>query len=338
MRMSDFGALALASYYAERDPLGAQGDFITAPEISQVFGELIGLFLGAVWQDLGRPDPVQVIELGPGRGTLMLDAMRAAHRVPGFINAAQIHLVETSPSLQAIQAAKLPSAHHHTRLQSVPDGPALILANEFFDCLIPRQLERTPQGWVERCVHLDPDQQFALTLGRQPLDYLVPDELRRADVGAVYETAPQAGALAEELALMVSAKGCALIIDYGHKAPRLGATIQALRSHQYHPVLDRPGLADVTAHVDFSSLAQAAKRHAQVFGPIDQGVFLDRLGLWPRTEQLAAARPDLADALRAASRRLIAPDAMGQLFQVICLMPLRCPNPPPGFLASESAD
>ncbi len=338
MRLSDFGALALASYYGERDPLGVQGDFITAPEISQIFGELIGLFLAAIWQDLGRPDPVNVIELGPGRGTLMADALRAAKHVPGFTQAAQLHLVETSPSLQAVQKAKLPGAHHHTRLQSVPDGPSLILANEFFDCLIPRQLERTAKGWFERYVHLDPGQQFALTLGSQPLDYLVSDDLRMADIGAVFESAPQASALAEELALLVSAQGCALIIDYGHKTPRLGASIQALKAHQYHPVLEAPGTADITAHVDFSALAQAARRHAQVFGPIDQGVFLDRLGLWPRTEQLAAARPDMAEALRAASKRLSQADAMGHLFQVLCLMPRASTNPPPGFLASERID
>jgi NADH dehydrogenase [ubiquinone] 1 alpha subcomplex assembly factor 7 len=335
MRLSDFCALALASYYGDRDPLGVQGDFITAPEISQIFGELIGLFMGAVWQDLGSPDPVNVIELGPGRGTLMIDAMRAAKRVPGFTHAARIHLVETSQNLQAIQAAKLPNARHHSRVQSVPDGPALILANEFFDCLIPRQLERTAQGWFERYVHLDPHQQFALTLGSQPLDYLVPEDLRRAEAGAVYETAPQASALAQELALMVAANGCALIIDYGHKAKRLGATIQALKAHQFHRVLEIPGLADITAHVDFSALVESASRHAQVFGPIDQGLFLDRLGLWPRSEQLAAARPDLADELQAASWRLSDADAMGQLFQVMCLMPQGTINPPPGFLASE---
>ena len=338
MRLSDFGALALASYYAGRDPLGAQGDFITAPEISQIFGELIGLFMAAVWQDLGQPDPVNLIELGPGRGTLMVDALRAARSAPGFMDAAQVHLIETSPSLQAIQAANLPNARHHSRLQSVPDGPALIVANEFFDCLIPRQLEKTGQGWFERYVHLDPDQKFALTLGSQPVDYLVPDELRAAEPGAVYETAPQASALAQELALMVDVQGCALIIDYGHKIPRLGPTIQALKAHNHHPVLDGPGLADITAHVDFSALCQAASRHAQVFGPIDQGVFLDRLGLWPRTEQLAAARPDLANGLRAASSRLTEADAMGQLFQVMCLMPHGHADPPPGFLASERVD
>jgi len=264
-----------------------------------------------------------------------MDALRAACSIPGFTQALQLHLVETSPSLQAIQAAALPQARHHARIQSVPDGPALILANEFFDCLIPRQLERTAQGWFERYVHLDPSGQFALTLGQQPLDHLVPDDLRPAELGCVFETSPQASALAEELALRVAEQGCALIIDYGHKAQRLGATIQALRAHHYHPVLDAPGCADITAHVDFSALGRAASRHAQVYGPIDQGLFLDRLGLWPRTEQLALARPDLADGLRAASRRLSDFDAMGHLFQVMCLMPRAASNPPPGFLVSE---
>lgn len=322
IRLSDYMAAASQRYYATRDPLGARGDFITAPEISQAFGEVLGLWVVDAWIKAGRPDPFRLVELGPGRGTMMGDLRRALRVAPDCAAAARLHLVETSPVLRARQAEVLPDAIHHPRLGAVPDGPMILIANEVLDCLPVRQLERTAQGWRERHVTLDSQGRFALCVPdtAPPQDWAVPPALRDAALGSVFEIAPAMTALAEEIALRLKDHGgAALLIDYGTRAPRLGASVQALRAHARADILDDPGGADITAHVDFAAVAAAAGRHVAVHGPVSQGLFLTRLGIDARAGVLARARPDRAESLAEGARRLTDPAAMGDLFQVLAL-------------------
>jgi SAM-dependent MidA family methyltransferase len=336
-----FMALALAhprhGYYATRDPLGAAGDFVTAPEISQIFGELIGLALARHWLDLGSPAPFHLAELGPGRGTLMADLLRAAAIVPGFVAAHRLHLVETSPVLRQLQSARLAAGTPvwHETIGSLPaDAPLLLVANEFLDALPIRQLVRTEQGWQERLVALAPGGGFAFTLERG-LSGLHPALARTfpdAAPGAVRELAPAREALASELAQRLAAQGgMALLIDYGEWGT-LGDTLQAVRGHARAEPLDRPGEADLSAHVDFAALARAATgAGARVRGPLTQGELLGRLGIAQRLDRLLArATPAQAQRLEAAARRLVEPGQMGRLFKAIALTPREGP-PPPGF-------
>ena len=332
-------ALALGhpryGYYMTRDPFGADGDFTTSPEISQMFGELLGLWSVAVWDAIGRPDPVRLVELGPGRGTLMGDALRAARSSPAFRAAVDVHLVETSPKLQALQKRTLAEAAveptWHTALDTVPDGPALILANEFFDALPIRQFVRMPGGVHERLVGLGDDGR--LTFG------LSPDPLRRAapalpaaspifEVGLVGE-AIMAG-IAERV---VRQGGAVLAIDYGHAVSGAVDTLQAVKRHAFVDPLAEPGEADLTAHVDFAALARVARTAgARVHGPVEQGAFLYGLGLRERAAALSRkATPDQAEAITAAVARLAGPDpGMGQLFKVMAVSHPDMP-PLPGF-------
>src|SRR5215470_2219640 len=244
-------------YYATRDPLGTAGDFVTAPEVSQVFGELIGLWCADAWARMGQPDPVHLAELGPGRGTLMADALRALAVAPDFRRALRLHLVETSPALRALQARALATAAPtwHERLDAIPAGPLLLVANEFLDTLPIRQFERRGSGWNERRVGLAPDGGtlvFALDPAPSPSAALLPSRLSPAAEGSVAEACPAALSLAADLARRLSADGgAALFIDYGHPESAWGDTLQAVRQHRYHPVLEAPGSADITAHVDF---------------------------------------------------------------------------------------
>lgn len=320
-----------AHYYNTRDPLGASsredaGDFITAPEVSQIFGELIGVWLADIWTRAGRPDPVHYVELGPGRGTLAVDALRSAAR---FGLRPQVHFVEGSQALRRVQQQAVPGAVHHHDLSGLPgDGPILFAANEFFDALPIRQLVRTGDGWRERMVGLDRDD-LVYVSGAQPMDAALPAELHDAAEGTVIETCPAAAAIIREMARLLAAQGgAALVIDYGARSLQPGETVQALRAHQKLGIFDAPGEADLTAHVDFAALAAAAHgQGARLLGIEEQGAWLRALGIDARTEALARAAPAKAQLLARQRERLVADDQMGQLFKV---MGLAAPGWPDG--------
>ena len=321
-------------YYRRGRPIGAAGDFITAPEVSQMFGELISLWCAAVWQSMGRPRPVRLVELGPGRGTLLADALRAAETVPAFRAAIDLHLVETSETLRAEQAASLGDARPawHERFETVPAGPVLVVANEFFDALPIRQFERVGDTWRERMVTLAPD---AETLSFAVNGAACPDAaaLGAAPAGAIVERAPARDALAAALAARVATDGgAALIVDYGHARPGIGDTLQAVKRHRRHGVLEDPGSADLTAHVDFSALAAAARgAGAEAFGPVLQGAFLRALGIDVRAARLRqSAGAEQAAAIDAALRRLTGADEMGTLFKALAIAHPAL-GAPPGF-------
>jgi NADH dehydrogenase [ubiquinone] 1 alpha subcomplex assembly factor 7 len=311
-------------YYRDNDPLGPEGDFITAPEVSQMFGELLGLWCVDTWRRLGAPAQCHLVEIGPGRGTLMADALRAARVAPDFLAAKQVSLIEINAALKRKQAEKL---HDHAPvwlddLDDLPPGPMILIANELFDALPIHQLEMTPQGWRERVVGLiDETLQFGLAVPSAALALLRPAHAR-AEPGAVAEVSPAGIALIDAIAKRVARDGgAALIIDYGPAESGLGESFQALKSHRYHLPLEELGSADLTAHVDFGALAEAAAQAgAQVFGPATQGDFLRALGIELRADMLAR-KSDLATTaiLRRQVQRLIAPEQMGRLFKVIGL-------------------
>ena len=358
LSVADFMMEALGhprfGYYLTADRFGAAGDFITAPEISQMFGELIGLWCADTWERLGRPDPVMVVELGPGRGTLMADALRAVARVmPAFVAAARVHLVETSPVLRQRQAEAL--ARHrpvwHDRLAEVPEGPVLVIANEFFDALPVRQFERTLLGWAERLIALAPgadsasDESGALcfVLGppNGPSTRMIPPQVRDAVLppGTVIDLGLAGQSIALELGRRLArATGAAVIIDYGHTAPIPTDTLQAVRRHAPVPVLQNPGDADLTTHVDFGVLAAAATDGGAVaYGPVSQGAFLRALGIETRAATLRrAATVAQGHDIDHALTRLTADAAMGQLFKVLALTGPGQPVPA-GFAPSIGA-
>ncbi len=315
--VADYMAAAAAHYYGRRDPLGVRGDFVTAPEVSQMFGELLGLWCVAGWQAIGAPSRFILAELGPGRGTLMRDALRAARSVPQFVGAAELHLVETSPIMRQRQGAALADhrPHWHGRIEEIPEGPMLLIANEFFDALPVRQFVCGVKGWQERHVGLH-DEGFAFVL-----DEAVCAWLPAAPQGSVREVSPAALAYADWLGRRVAQQdGAALLIDYGYSTSACGDTLQAVRGHRRHPVLCDPGEADLTAHVDFAAVADAAsKAGARVHGPLAQGAFLRALGIEVRAERLMAAAPSLSATVAAGLRRLTAADAMGSLFKVLAI-------------------
>lgn len=315
LRLDRYMAAANAQYYACADPLAR--DFATAPELSQVFGELLGLWAADLWDRAGRPTAVTLAELGPGRGTLMADALRAAARA-GF--APPIHFVETSARLRTAQAERVPAANWHETIATLPaTGPLIVLANEFLDALPIRQFVRTPDGWAERHVTLA-DNGLAFT----DLPATKIPDFPDAAPGSVHEL--NAGALDTVTALaarIADEGGAMLLIDYGHVGPTAGDTLQAMRRGRAVPVLAHPGEADLTAHVDFAPLAAAARAAGcTVRGPVPQGIFLSRLGLHARTDALARQNPSAAPTLRAASLRLSEPSQMGALFKVLaCVAP-----------------
>jgi SAM-dependent MidA family methyltransferase len=319
-RLDAFMAEANAAYYAAHDPYA---DFTTAPEISQVFGELLGLWAAVVWDMIGRPDPVLLAEAGPGRGTLMADALRAVARVaPGFAAALSLHLVETSPRLRSLQAERLPGATWHAGIDDLPAGPLLLLANEFLDALPIRQFVRRGPGWAERHVE---DGRF--------VELACPAPAGAAPDGAVLERCEPARAIAAALGRRLARDGgAALLLDYGAEASAPGDSLQAIGYGRPADPLAEPGSADLTAHVDFQAFAGAARAAgAAVQGPLPQGLFLARLGLYQRTDRLARSQPPLrAAALIAAARRLAEPDRMGRLFKAMALCHPALP-PLPGF-------
>ncbi|NGM44920.1 class I SAM-dependent methyltransferase [Rhodobacter sp. SGA-6-6] len=334
MRLSDYMAECLLhpqhGYYTSRAPFGAAGDFTTAPEISQMFGELLGLCLAQYWLDLGRPAPFTLAELGPGRGTLMADLLRATRGVPGFQDAARVMLVEVSPRLRQVQRTTLGthSVDWLDRVEDLPGQPLFLVANEFFDALPIRQFTRAGDGWSETMVGLDAGR---LTLGRAPPAPLALLAHRLADTqeGDVVETCPAAAPIMAGLAARIAGHGgLALVVDYGGWRSR-GDTFQALRAHAFADPLEAPGEADLTAHVDFEALALAAAPAATRY--TTQGALLSALGLAARADRLAAGLDGQAlTAHRAAERRLTDPEEMGELFKALAVFPPAAP-PPPGF-------
>ncbi len=343
-RIATDGPLTLAAYMAEcllhpehgyyttRPPFGRAGDFITAPEISQMFGELLGLCLAQAWVDQGAPARFVLAELGPGRGTLMADLLRATRAVPGFQAAAQIHLVEASPSLRAVQQEAL-AGHGVTWVDRVdalpPDMPLFLIANEFFDALPIRQFTRHAQGWCETIVGAVDG---VLTKGYAAPVAVAGLAARLDDTkpGEVVELRPEATAIMARIGQQIGSHGgAALVIDYGNWRSK-GDTLQAMRAHAYAHPFKAPGLADLTAHVDFEALAQAASP-ARATGLTDQAALLARLGIGARAERLA--RNLTGDALEnhlSATQRLTRPEEMGSLFKALALYPAHCPAPP-GF-------
>ncbi|HNB26357.1 MAG TPA: SAM-dependent methyltransferase [Alphaproteobacteria bacterium] len=320
--------LALAEpgigYYATRDPLGAQGDFVTAPEISQMFGELVGLWCVDTWERLGRPDSFLLVELGPGRGTLMADALRAARVRPEFGRALRLHLVEISAPLRALQAERLGAFQPawHDDLAHLPAGPAIIFGNEFLDALPVHQFVMTEQGWRERAVGVADDHlTWALAAPGESLSLLRPEH-RQARPGDIAEVSPAIQGVARQLGeRLASAPGAALFIDYGPARSGLGDSLQALRGHRPADPLRDAGRADLTVHVDFAAFGDAARRAGAVaLGPVEQGAFLRSLGIDRRAAMLAerAGAEDRA-AIATALHRLIAPAQMGSLFKALAL-------------------
>ncbi len=314
-------------YYTTREPFGAAGDFTTAPEISQMFGELIGLWAADLWQRLGMPPRLALVELGPGRGTLMADALRAARALAPFRAALTPWLVEASPRLRRIQAERLgdSGAQWADDIDGLPrDMPLVVIANEFFDALPIRQFVRRESGWHERLVGLDDGGRlvFALAPGPERLDGLLPAGLlAQAPENAVVEICPAGRAIAAGLAARLNAQsGAALIVDYGPPAHGLGDSLQAVRRHGFHDVLASPGEADLTAHVDFAALAASAREvGAAAWGPLGQGDLLQRLGIAARAATLARANPGRAAEFDTAVARLTGADQMGTLFQALAL-------------------
>ena len=317
--LAHYMAESNARYYADRDPLGSAGDFVTAPEISQMFGELIGLWLADMWIRAGRTEPVHYVELGPGRGTLARDAARAMKRY-GLVP--RMHLVETSPKLRDVQLEQLPEAVHHADLSTVPmEGPVLLVANEFLDALPVRQMVKTDGGWREVMVGLDGDERFIEVPGRQPMDSAIAEARRDAATGTVIETSPAMATTVMEVAgRLVAQDGAALFIDYGHMDGRGGASLQAVRGHEKLGIFDAPGQADLSAHVDFAQMELVARsRDCRVLGTVTQGDWLRALGIFERAGALADFAPQHRDALMRARDRLTAPEQMGELFKVLGL-------------------
>ncbi len=321
-------------YYMNRDPFGAAGDFTTAPEISQMFGELIGLWAAEVWSMMGRPDPLRFVELGPGRGTLMSDALRAARIVPEFRAALDVTLIEASATLAEIQHDTLLTAGAPVAwgasADEAPEGPAIFLANEFLDALPVRQYVRSNNRWRERHVALDKSGGLMFAPGRQPEPFIP----AAGEEGDIIETCPTGHRLVYELAgRLVRQGGVALFIDYGHNVTAIGETLQAVRGHRMVDPLIEPGECDLTAHVDFAAMARSARAAgAAVYGPVDQGDFLREIGIDARTQALCARSPERTEEFEQARRRLVGKETgeMGGLFKAMVIASRSLPAPP-GF-------
>jgi NADH dehydrogenase [ubiquinone] 1 alpha subcomplex assembly factor 7 len=315
-------------YYVSRDPLGREGDFTTAPEVSQMFGELLGLWAASVWKAIGSPPVLRLIELGPGRGTMMADVLRALRVLPPLYQSLSIHLVEINPVLRDKQASTLSGVRNiawHDTIDEIPEGPAVILANEYFDVLPIHQVVRRENGWHERVVDIDEDGELIFGSAAEPIprfDVLLPPLVRAAPVGAVFEWRPDAEIM--KIATRVRDQdGAALIIDYGHMRSDAGDTFQAIARHSFTDPLKAPGQADVTAHVDFQALARGAEDlGARVHGPVTQGEFLKRIGIETRAVTLMAkATPEVSEDISGALKRLTdsGRGGMGSMFKVLAI-------------------
>lgn len=329
--MSEALANPRHGYYTTRDPFGAEGDFITAPEVSQMFGEMVGLWCVDLWERLGRPARFRLAEAGPGRGTLMRDALRAARVEPAFANAAHLHLIEVSPTLRDRQAETLAGVAvgsgpvWHAEFAAVPDdAPLILVSNELLDALPIHQYQRTLQGWRERLVDCVGENAFRVVLAAEPPEDLrhLPDAFAGAPIGAVVEISPAAHALIEQVARRVVATGgAALMVDIGRTESAPGETLQAVKRHAGHPVFERPGEADLAAYVDFAALIESARTAgARTFGPTTQGAFLEALGIGTRADRLQAGKPPAQAArIEAERRRLVDADQMGALFKAVAI-------------------
>lgn len=313
-------------YYVSRDPIGREGDFTTAPEVSQMFGELIGLWAASVWKAIGSPPLLRLVELGPGRGTMMADALRALRVLPPLYHAITVHLVEINPVLREKQKVTLSGVRNiawHDSIDDVPEGPAVILANEYFDVLPVRQSVKRETGWHERVVELDAEGKLTFGTAAEPtphFEILLPPLVRAAPFGAIFEWRPDAEMM--KIASRVRDQdGAALIIDYGHMRSDAGDTFQAIAKQTFADPLSAPGQADVTAHVDFQALARAAEdMGARVHGPVTQGEFLNRLGIETRALALMAkTTPEVSEGIAAALKRLTGGGrgGMGSMFKVL---------------------
>jgi NADH dehydrogenase [ubiquinone] 1 alpha subcomplex assembly factor 7 len=333
MAVAQYMQLCLAhpkhGYYTTREPLGASGDFITSPEISQMFGELIGLWAAAAWRAMGSPARVRLVELGPGRGTMMMDALRAAKVMPDFRAAITLHLVEISPTLEKLQRQTLPTGEvrisWHRGIEDVPDGPIIVLANEFFDALPIHQAVMCADGWHERVVKINEHGSLHFSIDRDPIplfDEFLPSGLRAAKIGEIFEWRADKTAL-DVARRVVRSGGVALIVDYGHAESAIGDTLQAVGGHGFADPLKTPGLIDLTAHVDFQALAQTAEGvGARVHGPITQAEFLRRLGIRERAAALRSGAPqEYETTIHSALVRLTSEDrtGMGQLIKAIAV-------------------
>ena len=343
MPVSQYMAMCLTDpkygYYIARDPLGARGDFITAPEVSQMFGELIGIWMSAVWKQMGAPPRIRIIELGPGRGTLMKDAMRAAQVVPAFRQAVVIDLVEISPVLreqqrQTLEPFNIPTAWYGS-INDVPAGPAIIVANEFFDAIPVSQAVKTETGWYERCVGITEYGNLTFVLAPEPIkhiDVLLPKAAREAPVDSIFEWRSDTAAI--DLGRRVARDGTALVIDYGHSETDFGDTLQAVGKHAYADPLREPGEVDLTAHVDFEPLTRAIEAMgAKGYGPITQSRLLRALGIETRAATLKAkaTRAQAAEIELALARLVgIGRTGMGDLFKAAAYAAPSLP-PPPAF-------
>lgn len=324
-------------YYTAGRPLGLKGDFITAPEISQMFGELIGLWVASLWEQIGQPG-FTLLELGPGRGTLMQDALRVATRAEGFADALHLQLFETNAALKAEQAQRLGPylPYWADQVDAVGDGPLIVVANEFFDALPIRQFVRGEEGWHERQIGL---REGNLAFGLSPLaigNDAMPAEVRSARPGEIYEVNLAAVDIMQRLGAIIRRQGGALlVIDYGYDRTQTGETLQAVRGHAFADPLQAPGETDISAHVDFAALARAAASAGLNVAPLaTQGEFLGRLGIAERATRLARANPSQTDEIAQALRRLVAPEEMGTLFKAFCAMSRNADGSsfdPPGF-------
>lgn len=330
MRLDEYMQLCLLhpeyGYYATRDPFGAAGDFTTAPEISQMFGEMVGLALAQAWLDQGSPTPFTLAEIGPGRGTLMADILRAIRVVPGMTGAARVTLIEASPHLRRVQVEKLGPVTHLDAAADLPEAPLFLVANEFFDALPIRQFQRTEHGWAERIIALDPE-------GRLTMGLAAPEPLsREAPIGEVFELCQPAPKIVAEIAGRIARNGgAAIFIDYGTWDGH-GDSFQALRCHAPEDPLAHPGEADLTAHVDFAPLAAAARAaRALASRLVPQGDWLLSLGMAERARRLALAGDGGA---MTALHRLTDPAEMGHLFKTLAIWPPNAP-PPPGFTSLD---
>jgi NADH dehydrogenase [ubiquinone] 1 alpha subcomplex assembly factor 7 len=324
--VADYMGAMNAHYYATRDPLGAAGDFTTAPEISQLFGEMIGIWIADIWTRAGRP-PFRYAELGPGRGTLAVDALRVMARFQAVPQS--VHLVETSPILAAAQLARIPHAQHHDDVDALPDDlPLVIIANEFFDALPIHQYIRTIDGWRERVV-VRKEESLIAVAGDTPADDLIPPALRQHGIGTIVETTPLSAMIMRKCAARITRQGGAMLaIDYGYSGPAAGDTLQALKAHEYVDVFANPGEVDITAHVDFTSLSDAATAAgARCFGPAQQGHWLQHMGVDARTQSLGRAAPDRQADLLGQRNRLVEADQMGQLFKALAITAPHWPTP-----------
>ncbi|QTD57778.1 SAM-dependent methyltransferase [Parasphingorhabdus cellanae] len=326
--------VANAAYYATKDPIGEDGDFVTAPEISQMFGELVGIWLSDLWMRKAKPDNSHYIELGPGRGTLASDALRTMAK---FGCKPQIHFVETSPALKTKQAALHNSAAWHKTIDSLPtDGPLMIVANEFFDALPVEQFISTQAGWRRQMVARERNKFIAIP-GTTTIENQVLKSSAGLPAGTILESSPASVEILGDLSNRVAKQGGAiLIIDYGYDHPGTGSTLQAVKNHLPISPFDSPGTSDLTAHVNFHSLGNIAKtRLLSVHGPTEQGQWLKTLGIDQRAKKLAESRPDQAEEIRAAHHRLTHVEEMGRLFRVMAAISMDWPEPE-GFVYSGS--